>query len=77
MSSISNIASPGHPAIVVSESPVRAPLAGNIPWTAPNAPAIGSLALGFDAQVRPVPSALVEFAGGLNYGSNPRAGKDI
>jgi hypothetical protein len=73
MSSISNIASPGHPTIIVSESPVRAPLAGFIPWTTPTL----EIPLGFDAQVVRVPLATQEFLGGKNHGSNPRAGTDI
>ena len=32
MSSISNPASPGHPSQVTAQSPIRAPLAGGIPW---------------------------------------------
>ena len=77
MSSISKIASPGAPSQVVAESPVRAPLLGFIPWTAPNAPAVGSIPIGYGAQVIPVSIARQEFAGGVNHGSNPRAGKDI
>ena len=77
MSEITNIASPGRPSQVVAEQPVRAPLAGNIPWTTPGAPAVGSLPLGFDAQVRPVPRATVDFLGGVNTGTNPRASRDI
>jgi hypothetical protein len=63
MSSISNIASPGHPTIVVSEQPVRAPLDGFTPWTTPGAPAVGSLPLGYGEQVVTVPNAVVDFLG--------------
>jgi hypothetical protein len=64
MSSISNIASPGHPSQVAAESPVRAPLLGFIPRAAPAAPAVGSLPIGADAQIRTVPNALVDSTGG-------------
>jgi hypothetical protein len=64
MSSISNIASPGSPTQVVAESPVRAPLLGFIPWTAPNAPAVGSIPIGADAQIVTVPNARVDHVGG-------------
>ena len=77
MTTISNPASPGYPQQIVAEQPVRAPLAGNIPWTTPGAPAVGSLPLGFDAQVVTVPLARQEFAGGVNHGVNSRAGRDI
>jgi hypothetical protein len=50
--------------IIVSESPVRAPLDGFTPWTAPGAPAVGSIPIGFAQQVRTVPLALVDLAGG-------------
>jgi hypothetical protein len=59
-----SIASPGAPVQVVAESPVRAPLAGGIPWTTPGAPAVGSIPLGFAAQVVTVPRAFVEAVGG-------------
>jgi hypothetical protein len=77
MTTISNPSSPGYPQQVVAEQPVRAPLDGFTPWTTPGAPAIGSLPIGYDAQVRPVPQAVVDFLGGTNHGTNPRAGKDI
>jgi hypothetical protein len=64
MSSISNPSAPGAPVQVVAESPVRAPLAGFIPWTTPGAPAVGSIPLGFDAQVVSVPNAFVDRVGG-------------
>jgi hypothetical protein len=52
--------------LIVSESPVRAPLDGFTPWTTPGAPAVGSIPLGFDAQVRPVTAAERIAAGGAN-----------
>jgi hypothetical protein len=64
MSSISNPASPGSPTQVVAEQPVRAPLLGFIPWTAPNAPAVGSIPIGADAQIVTVPPSLVNQVGG-------------
>ena len=77
MTVISNPSAPGYPQQIVAEQPVRAPLAGDIPWTTPGAPAVGSLPLGFDAQVRPVSAEMVQFAGGANHGVNSRAGTDI
>jgi hypothetical protein len=50
--------------IIVSESPVRAPLDGFTPWTSPNAPAVGSIPIGFAQQVRIVPQATVDSVGG-------------
>jgi hypothetical protein len=50
--------------IIVSESPVRAPLDGFTPWTTPGAPAVGSIPIGFAAQVRTVPQATVDSVGG-------------
>jgi hypothetical protein len=64
MTVITNPASPGAPTQLWAEAPVRAPLAGNIPWTAPNAPAVGSIPLGYDAQVVTVPNARVDQVGG-------------
>jgi hypothetical protein len=60
MSSISNIASPGHPTRVVAEQPVRAPLAGNVAWSTPTL----SIPLGNVAQIASVPNACVDAAGG-------------
>jgi hypothetical protein len=77
MSQDSNIASPGYPSQVVAQSVVRAPLAGNIPWTTPGAPAVGSIPITLDTQVVPVSLARQELAGGINYGTNPQAGRDI
>jgi hypothetical protein len=57
-------AATGSATIIVSQSPVRAPLAGDIPWAAPNAPAVGSIPITFAAQVRTVPQATVDSVGG-------------
>jgi hypothetical protein len=73
MSEITNIASPGRPTPVTAESPVRAPLAGFIPWTTPTL----EIPLGFDAQVRPINASVVDLLGGKNNGVNSRAGTDI
>jgi hypothetical protein len=73
MTVISNITSPGFPTQVVAESPVRAPLAGDIAWATPTL----AIPLGFDAQVRPVPASCVELLGGVNHGVNSQAGRDI
>jgi hypothetical protein len=64
MTSISNEAVSGRATVITSESPVRAPLLGGIPWTTPGAPAVGSIPLGFAQQVVTVPHALVDSAGG-------------
>jgi hypothetical protein len=61
---ISNPSAHGTATTVIAEQPVRAPLAGNIPWTRPDAPAVGSLPLGFNAQVVTVPNDLVAAVGG-------------
>ena len=73
MTVISNPSAPGAPSQVVAEQPVRAPLAGNIPWATPTL----AIPIGADAQIRPVGAAMVELLGGRNTGTNPRAGRDI
>jgi hypothetical protein len=64
VSEIANPASPGYPIQVVAQSVVRAPLAGNIPWTTPGAPAVGSIPITFATQVVTVPHSLVDRVGG-------------
>jgi hypothetical protein len=60
MSSISNPASPGRATNVVAETPIRAPLAGGIPWA--NHPAHPAVTgpIGSDAHVRPVPASVID-----------------
>ncbi len=60
MTIITNESAPGAPTQVVAESPVRAPLAGFIPWSTPTL----SIPIGADAQIVTVPDALVDAAGG-------------
>jgi hypothetical protein len=50
----------GSTTIIVSEAPVRAPLAHGIPWSTPTL----SVPIGHDAQVRPVSRATVDQSGG-------------
>jgi hypothetical protein len=72
---ISNPSAPGAPTQIGAIEPIRDPI-GGVPFT--NRVANPAVAIFPDeTTIRPVPSALVEFAGGLNYGSNLRAGKDI
>jgi hypothetical protein len=52
-------ASPGSATVIVSESPIRNPLAGAI-WTTPTL----SIPLSADAQIVRVPNARVDQAGG-------------
>jgi hypothetical protein len=59
-----SIASPGAPIQVVAQSQPRDPIAG-IPFTSHAAnPAVGGIQTTFATQVRSVPIALVELAGG-------------
>jgi hypothetical protein len=60
MTILTSPASPGAPQQVVAESPVRAPLAGFIPWSTPTL----SIPIGNEAQIRTVSNAAVEHAGG-------------
>lgn len=73
MSSISNPASPGAPSQVVAESPIRAPLAGGIPFSNHTTnPAVAGWPVSRpgwpvsanDAHVVSVPAAIVDAAGG-------------
>ena len=65
MSSINNPASPGHPSQLVAEQPVRNPLAGGIPFRShATNPAVGGIPIGADAQIRTIPQAVVDAAGG-------------
>jgi hypothetical protein len=65
MSSISNPASPGHPSQVTAQSPIRAPLAGGIPWANhADHPAVAGFAFTTDAQIRTIPAAIIDAAGG-------------
>jgi hypothetical protein len=70
MSKDTSPASPGYPTQVVAESPIRAPLAGNIPWAGHDAhPAVTGPVdrAGWpphDTHVRPVSAALVDATGG-------------
>jgi hypothetical protein len=70
---ITNPASPGRPTPVTAEQPVRAPLAGFIPWTTPTL----EIPLGFDAQVRPINASVVDLLGGKNHGNRTNDGRDI
>jgi hypothetical protein len=72
MTTITNESASGRAHVIVSESPVRAPLAGDIAWTTPTL----AIPLGFDAQIRPVPASCVELLGGVNTGVT-RPGRDI
>jgi hypothetical protein len=64
MSSISNPASPGRATNVVAETPIRALLAGFIPFTNHGSHPAVTGPIGSDAHVRPVPQAVVDAAGG-------------
>ena len=70
MTVIRNPASPGAPSQVVAESPIRAPLAGNIPWANHAAhPAVVAPTdrAGFpprDTHVTMIPAAVVDATGG-------------
>jgi hypothetical protein len=61
---IRNPASPGAPAQVVAETPLRAPLLGNITWAnhAAHPAVVGPV--GPASHVRPVSQALVDATGG-------------
>jgi hypothetical protein len=54
-------AATGSATVITSESPVRAPLLGGIPWT----PAGDFPPIGFNAQVVTVPHSLVDRVGGV------------
>jgi hypothetical protein len=62
MTVISNPASPGAPVQIVAESPIRAPLLGNIPWS--NHAAHPAVTGPTGAEVRTIPQAIVDAAGG-------------
>jgi hypothetical protein len=64
MTVITNPASPGAPSQVVAESPIRAPLLGNIPWANHTAHPAVTGPIGADAHVRPVPQSVVDATGG-------------
>jgi hypothetical protein len=74
MSTDTNPASPGTPQQIVPTPPVRDPI-GGVPFT--NRVTNPAVAIFPTTTIRTVPQALVEFAGGKNHGSNPRAGTDI
>jgi hypothetical protein len=65
MSSISNPASPGRATNIVAETPIRAPLAGGIPWAnhAAHPAVVGPV--GPDSHVRGVPHSVVDATGGV------------
>jgi hypothetical protein len=64
MTVITNRASPGAPSQNFAEQPVRNPLAGGIPFRshATNPALTGPI--GTDAQIRTIPTAIVDAAGG-------------
>jgi hypothetical protein len=50
---------------VVAQSPIRAPLAGGIPWANhADHPAVAGFAFTTDAQIQTVPAAVVDRTGG-------------
>jgi hypothetical protein len=71
---ISNPASPGAPQQIAPTPPVRDPI-GGVGFT--NRVSNPAVAIFPTTTIRPVSLADVEFAGGVNHGTNPRAGKDI
>jgi hypothetical protein len=65
MTIISNPASPGYPTQVVAEQPIRAPLAGGIPWANHSQhPAVAGFPVAQpgsrDAHVQAIPTAVVD-----------------
>jgi hypothetical protein len=53
------------PVQIVAQSPIRAPLAGGIPWSNhADHPAVAGFAFTTDAQIRTIPAAVVDAAGG-------------
>jgi hypothetical protein len=74
MTSITNESASGRAHVIVSESPVRAPLAADIAWSRHDAPAIGGIPIGNVAQIQRVPDSVVDF---LGQPMNRREGRDI
>jgi hypothetical protein len=70
MTKITNPASPGAPVQIVAEQPIRAPLAGGIPWAnhSQHPAVVGPTDRAgwppHDQHVRKVPDALVDRTGG-------------
>jgi hypothetical protein len=65
MTTITNIASPGAPIQIVAQSTPTAPLAGGTPWGTPSQhPAVAGFANTAETQIRSVPNACVDAAGG-------------